>query len=137
MKMDAIKTITGKTVIAVGICAFAAWGSRVIKWHPQAALPGLISPWVFSVFELIALKFQERFSNDNSPHISQAPRHKELQFESFRLRSELIGALAAAILLPQIIKRLGYSMSLRASIAYTLPSLFCSYVVPPRRVRGY
>lgn len=130
--------LAGKTAFAAGLNAFGAWGSRLISWHPQTTLPCVISTCVYTAIEFTSIKAQQALCDDAPQYHRLHKGYKVDQTKRIRLISGALGAIAAAILTPRISERLGYSMSLRASIAFTLPSILSSYVMmPPSKRRGF
>jgi hypothetical protein len=130
--------LAAKTALAAGFNALGAWGSRIISFHPQATLPCVISACVYTAFEFSSIKIQQALCNTTTPQYHLLARgYQKDQVEKIRLLSAAIGAIATAILTPRISQRFGYSMSLRASIVFTLPSLLFSYLTPPSKRRGF
>eukprot|EP01066_Platyproteum_vivax_P003228 Platyproteum_vivax@DN14119_c0_g1_i1.p1 len=121
--------LAAKTACAAGFNAIGAW----ISWHPQATIPCVISACVYTAFEFSSIKTQQTLCDDAPRHHLLPKGYQKHQVERIQLLSAIIGATAAAILTPRISQRLGYSMNLKASIAFTLPSLLLSYLTPPSK----
>jgi len=135
MKLEAKIKVT---LIALGVNIAVIWGRRLITWRSESILPGLLSPSVFVATELAAVKILEVIFSRNRDLGTMAIGHLTHQWEQIRMISYGVGIAVTTLLTPYLSKRLGFTMSRKASLFFALPSIPLSWILcSPSRNNGY
>ena len=128
------------------VCTLSIWVlSRIYNWHPQKFIPTLINTCLYPLCELFVFETVRVVLNKNDDTQAKGLNHTGTYLLRVRRVAALIATLTTIYFSPKISKHLGrlinnsfprisnyfgFSMSLRASAIFVIPSVLESYFTP-------